>query len=201
MTSNRWSDQWRIELDYPAIWSIDNDNRMSFDINYRAFPVIRLVLTRVAGFSGFGGTGICGTHAKAHVEFEHHEQRSTIFDASEHNEDQGIPDRVGRSIAYAILTCDNIDTNRIPDWAKEPTARFLEIHERRIHRTKASMMTTHLEDKPKSGCYREDGFAWRYTTLCGETFIRGGPKHRIAEPGATPTCEGCKAAQRDKVMP
>ena len=62
-------------------------------------------------------------------------------------------------------------------------------------------MTTHLENKPRSAARKEDGFAWRYAALCGETFIGGGPEHRLAEPGAEPTCEGCKAAQRLKVKP
>lgn len=125
--------QWRNQCNYPAQWSVDGDNRMSIDINYRAFPVIKLVLTSVAGFdSPDAHTGICEAHSKAHVEFEHHEQRSTLFDPCEHAEFNEIPERVGRVLAYAILTCDNIDPKRIPDWGREPTAKFLEAHRDRI---------------------------------------------------------------------
>lgn len=131
------TNQWGIQRQYPAQWSIDGDNRMSIDINYRAFPVIKLVLTPIAGFDGPDiVTGECWTHPKAHVEFEHHEQRSTLFDPSEHTEDQKISERIGRVLAYAILTCDNIDPQRIPDWGHEPTARFLEAHQDRINKAR-----------------------------------------------------------------
>ena len=56
-------------------------------------------------------------------------------------------------------------------------------------------MTTHLEDKPKSGAHKADCFEWRYAALCGDTFPGGQAEHRLAEPGADPTCEDCKAAQ------
>ena len=54
-------------------------------------------------------------------------------------------------------------------------------------------MKTHVEHKPRSAAHREDGFAWRYAAICGETFIGGGPEHRIAEPGKAPTCPDCDA--------
>lgn len=62
-------------------------------------------------------------------------------------------------------------------------------------------MTTHLEDKPKSGAFKVNRWWYHYATLCGLSFKGGQDEHRIAEPGATPTCEGCKAAQRVKVKP
>lgn len=56
-------------------------------------------------------------------------------------------------------------------------------------------MTTHLEDKPKSGAHKVNRFWHHYATLCGITFPGGQAEHRIAEPNATPTCEGCIAEQ------
>jgi hypothetical protein len=54
-------------------------------------------------------------------------------------------------------------------------------------------MKTHLEDKPKSGAHKADCFEWRYAAICGETFLGGGPEHRIADPGKAPTCPDCNA--------
>lgn len=52
-------------------------------------------------------------------------------------------------------------------------------------------MTTHLEDKPKSGALKVNQWLYHYATLCGITFPGGQDEHRIADPGKTPTCEAC----------
>jgi hypothetical protein len=64
---------------------------------------------------------------------------------------------------------------------------------------------THLEDKPSSGIVRKPftmQFTYRYATLCDVFFYGGDPKHTLADPGAAPTCPGCKAiAEMRKVKP
>jgi hypothetical protein len=52
-------------------------------------------------------------------------------------------------------------------------------------------MIYHLEDKPKSGAHRKDGFAWRYAARCGETFLGGEQEHTLADPNVAPTCPIC----------
>ena len=54
-------------------------------------------------------------------------------------------------------------------------------------------MITHLEDKPNSGAFKRNNWWYHYATLCGLSFPGGQPDHRIAEPGAEPTCEACAA--------
>jgi hypothetical protein len=57
-------------------------------------------------------------------------------------------------------------------------------------------MITHLEDKPKSGIIRKAytlELTYRYATICDVFFYVGQDEHRIADPGAVPTCPTCNA--------
>ncbi len=63
-------------------------------------------------------------------------------------------------------------------------------------------MITHLEDKSGSGIVRRPytlEFTYRYATLCNVLFYGGDPKQCLADPGAAPTCPGCKAIADRKV--
>jgi hypothetical protein len=60
---------------------------------------------------------------------------------------------------------------------------------------------THLEDKPKSGAFKVNRWLYHYATLCGLSFPGGGHEHTLADPGAAPTCPGCKAIAERRVNP
>ena len=54
-------------------------------------------------------------------------------------------------------------------------------------------MTTHLEDKSKSGAFKRNGWLYHYATLCDITFPGGQAEHGIADPDKAPTCPDCNA--------
>ena len=64
-------------------------------------------------------------------------------------------------------------------------------------------MTTHLEDRSKSGITRKPytlEFAYRYAALCDQTFYDGDPKHRLADPDTKPTCTICDAVSAEHAI-
>jgi len=63
------------------------------------------------------------------------------------------------------------------------------------------ILTTHLEDRAKSGPHRNTDGSWsyRYGTLCDAPFYSGDPEHALVNPHQPKhrelTCKGCIAEQ------